>query len=115
MGLKPPGSPGLFCATKPFLLLPPEGTHFLFPSFFLKLKGFLSFLLRCKSTAAAMALHRTWHLSREKVGGCQPGHEEAIWVLRVMEIFAGSEFLREFWPACGWVPVPGACGPAGAL
>ena len=99
-----------------------------FLSFFLRLKGFLSLLLKCKSTALAVALHCTWHLSREKVGECQPGHEEPIWVLRVMEICVGSAFPREFRAACGWVPVwehvdsqglcegrPGAASPAWCL
>lgn len=97
---KPPGSPGLFSATNPSLL-PPEGTHFLFPSFFIRLKAFLSLFLRRKSTALAVALHHTWHLSREKVGGCQPGCEEPVWVLRVMEIYVRSVFPREFWAARG--------------
>lgn len=95
-----PKSAVLFSATK-HSLLPPEGTRFLFPSFFLRLKVFLSFLLRCKSITLTMTLHRKWHLSREKVGGCQPGHEEPVWVLRVMEICAGSVFPREFQAACG--------------
>lgn len=86
------------------LSLPPEETHFLFHSFFLRLKMFLSFLLRCKSTCPAMALRCTWHLSREKVDGCQPGHGEPVWVIRVMEICMERVFPREFQTAFGYVP-----------
>lgn len=49
-----------------------------------------------------MALQHIWHLSRKQLGRCQLGHEELIWVLRVMEICVGNVFPREFWAACGY-------------
>ena len=91
---------GLFVATNPptFFLVKEQVFSVLLPLSGLKI---LCLLLRYKSTALAVALHHTWYLSREKVGGCQLGHEESIWVLRVMEICVGNTFPREFWAACG--------------
>lgn len=88
--------------------------HIFFLSFFLRLKGFLSLLLKCKSTALAMALHRTWHLSREKVGECQPGHEEPLGAEGDGDLC--GECVSQGISGCLWVgPSVGACGLAGAL